>query len=227
MTELTASTSEISACVWVWGNVDTALTRTYRETPPTDTREPSDVADRPSPCQVSDSGNLRVHHEPENGRDTPDPVDFAWPREFLQTGTDTGIVAFASVVTDYATDFSDTIYMRRTLETRIEDLKRIADDEGIEVSNDSERDLWLFLNSVRFTRRPYIVLLDNGNFRAIWKNADHEQIGLQFRGAHQIQYVLFALRPPDGFMAQAAGRDILDNVGRQIDACDLWRLLKR
>ena len=165
--------------------------------------------------------------EPATGHDTPDPMESAWPRESLRTETGTETAAFTLSGTDCAAGLSDTAHVRKTIENRIEDLKRIADDEGIEVSDDSEQDLRSFLNSVRFMRRPYIALLDNGNFRAIWKNAGHEQIGLQFRGARRIQYVLFPLRPPDGFMAQAAGRDTLENAGRRIEAFDLWRLLKQ
>lgn len=122
---------------------------------------------------------------------------------------------------------ADSSHVTREIEQRISDLKRIAVGEGIEVSTDSERDLWLFLYSISFTRRPYIALLDNGNFRTTWNNTAHEQVGLQFRGDCQVQYVLFSLRSPKGFMAQAAGRDILQNVQLHIGAHDLWRLLKR
>lgn len=108
---------------------------------------------------------------------------------------------------------------------RIDDLKVIADEEGIDVCVESEHDLWSFLGSVTFTQRPYVTLLDNGNLRAIWKNADYEQIGLQFRGNREVQFVLFSLRTPEGFMARSAGRDTLQNVVRHIDCNDLSRLL--
>lgn len=120
---------------------------------------------------------------------------------------------------------SDTSRMWEEIERRIEDLKAIAADEGIDVSTDSERDLRLFLSSLAFMRRPCVVLLDNGNFRAMWKNTDCEQIGLQFQGGGQVQFVLFALRLPERFMARSTGRDTLECVQRQIDAHDLRRLL--
>ncbi len=123
------------------------------------------------------------------------------------------------------TAVSHTSRMSKEIESRIEDLKALAGDEGIEASDDSERDLRSFLHSLDFTRRPYLVLLDNGNFRAVWKNDDREQIGLQFQGRGQVQFVLFALRLPDRFMARATGRDTLECVRRQIAAHDLWRLL--
>lgn len=118
----------------------------------------------------------------------------------------------------------DAIRVRKQTQERVDRLRNIAADEGLEISIDSERDLWSFLDSLDFTRRPYLVLLDNGNLRAVWKNAEREQIGIQFTGQGLVQYVLFSLRLPDRFMARASGRDTPKNIWRQIEAHDLWRL---
>ena len=67
---------------------------------------------------------------------------------------------------------------RQAVEARIGRLKNLAIEERIEVSAASERDRRAFLDSVAPSRRPYIALLDNGNFRAVWKNAELEQVGL-------------------------------------------------
>jgi hypothetical protein len=108
---------------------------------------------------------------------------------------------------------------------RISDLKVDARAEGHQVSAASESDLWAFLNTKVFIHRPYITLLDNGNLRALWKNSEGEQIGLQFRGSKEVQYVLFARRQNGDFIARASGRDTLANIGRQIDAHELRRLM--
>ena len=122
-------------------------------------------------------------------------------------------------------NFCDQISAIRKTNVRICDLKELAFEENIEISADSEKDLRSFLDSVEFTRRPYIALLDNGNFRAVWKNADREQIGLQFRGGGLVHYVFFALRSSGRFMAQATGRDTLQNARRQIEVQGLGRLM--
>lgn len=62
-------------------------------------------------------------------------------------------------------------------------------------------------------KRPFITLLDNGNIRILWKNQEGEQIGLQFLGGKQVQYVLFALRE-NGIMARASGRDTINGVNK-------------
>ena len=150
-------------------------------------------------------------------------TEFSWPIE-LQT-TKAEISTDASVFRFGSGNFIDQAIAVRETFDRIAYLKELAANEGIEISTYSEKDLRSFLVSVEFTRRPYIALLDNGNFRVIWKNADREQIGMQFRGRGLVHYVLFALRSPDRFMAQATGRDTLQNVGRQIDAQGLGRLM--
>jgi len=113
----------------------------------------------------------------------------------------------------------------RAAKARIMELKDDARAEGYGVSAASENDLLAFLNGRVFTRRPFITLLDNGNLRALWKNAEGEQIGLQFRGGKQVQYVLFARRKDEGFMARASGRDSLAGIERQIEAHNLGRLM--
>lgn len=115
--------------------------------------------------------------------------------------------------------------VRQAVEARIDRLKNFATEEGIEISAASERDLCAFLDSVALSRCPYIALLDNGNFRAVWRNADLEQAGLQFLGDGEMQYVLFALRPPSRIMARAAGRDVLTHIERGIESYDLSRLM--
>lgn len=113
----------------------------------------------------------------------------------------------------------------RGAKARIQELKADARAEGHAVSAASESDLLAFLDDYVFTRRPFITLLDNGNLRALWKNDDGEQIGIQFRGNKQVQYVFFAWRDGKDFMARVSGRDRLADIGRQIEALNLGRLM--
>jgi len=113
----------------------------------------------------------------------------------------------------------------RAVTVRIHELRTDARAEGQPISAASEADLLAFLTDCVFTRRPFITLLDNGNLRALWKNAAREQIGIQFRGGGLVQYVFFSRRGGQDFMARVSGRDRLADIGRQIDALNLGRLM--
>ena len=108
---------------------------------------------------------------------------------------------------------------------RLAELKSDADAEAQPVSPESQKDLLSFLANCQFTRRPFIVLLDNGNLRILWKNAAKEQIGLQFCGNSIVQYVLFAKRSESNFMARSSGRDTLTGVAHQLKAHNLLHLM--
>jgi hypothetical protein len=113
----------------------------------------------------------------------------------------------------------------RAAKARILELKTDARAESHAVSAASEENLLAFLDGYVFTRRPFITLLDNGNLRALWKNDAGEQIGIQFRGGKQVQYVFFARREGQEFMARVSGRDSLTDIERQIEALNLERLM--
>ena len=108
---------------------------------------------------------------------------------------------------------------------RIQELKADAQIEGYTVSESSERDLLRFLDEYVFTQRPFITVLDNGNLRALWKNEKGENLGIQFLGKDQVQYVFFAYRADQDFIARVSGRDSLTYIGRHIEALGLERLI--
>lgn len=113
----------------------------------------------------------------------------------------------------------------KAAKARIDELKTDAQAEQQAVSLESEQDLLAFLDHCVFTRRPFITLLDNGNLRVLWKNKAGEQIGIQFRGGKQVQYVFFARRDGSEFMARVSGRDSLMCIRLQIEALNLLRLM--
>jgi hypothetical protein len=123
---------------------------------------------------------------------------------------------------------SSTLKYRRAFAAalqRIKALKIEAQSINHVVSYASEKDKIDFLSEHPFVTRPFISLLDNGNLRALWKNEFGEQIGLQFLGNKQIQYVLFARRGENVPIARSAGRDTLANIRTQIQASNLGHLL--
>jgi hypothetical protein len=114
-----------------------------------------------------------------------------------------------------------------TVAARIAELRREAKATNISILDASESDMLAFLRAHAVERRPYIALLDDGKLRAVWTNKDGEQIGLQFRGGGEVQFVLFAKRADPEMMVRSAGRDTLAGIARQIAAHDLWRLTHR
>ena len=89
----------------------------------------------------------------------------------------------------------------------------------------SERDFGHFIRSEPFIRKGNLVLMDNGNLRAVWKGEDGTHIGLQFLGGRMVQYVIFKRRSATEAVSRVAGRDSFEGVKRQIQAFDLQSLI--
>jgi hypothetical protein len=88
-----------------------------------------------------------------------------------------------------------------------------VEDEPISIP--SANALYRFLLSLCIKKRPSLFLLENGNFQAVWRNDDKEQISLQFIGRDTVQFAMFAKR--DGYpMARIAGQDTAAEVRAKI-----------
>ncbi len=109
--------------------------------------------------------------------------------------------------------------------SRIEYLRSEAVHDGCELNRDSETSFKEFVLSTFDLRKGSLVLMDNGNIRAIWKDAQGFRLGLQFLGGGVIQYVIFRRRKAGQQISRVAGRDSPEGVLRQIDAFDLGMLL--
>ena len=114
---------------------------------------------------------------------------------------------------------------RQAYTQRIEELHNEAALDGIEVSRTSERDFWSFVRLGDPDRRAGVVLLDNGNFRAVWEAHDASHVGIQFLGDGRAEYVIFSRRPATTEISRVTGIDTLDGIKRQIHASDLISLV--
>lgn len=110
-------------------------------------------------------------------------------------------------------------------QSRIEALRSDAMLDGYDLNAASEHDFWRFIRSEPFVQKGNLVLLDNGNLRAIWKGEHGAHIGLQFLGDQTVQYVIFKRRAAAGAISRVAGRDSIEGVIRQIAAFDLRSLI--
>ena len=109
--------------------------------------------------------------------------------------------------------------------TRIRELLTEALLANEPFSQNSLSDLFLFMSQISFGRRPAIYLLDNGNFRTVWKNAENEQAALQFRGDDIVHCVFFLKRKaPRLPLNQETLIDVIPKVRARLIAFE--RLLK-
>ena len=98
------------------------------------------------------------------------------------------------------------------LSARFNELIKDATADGEPVSLASLRDCLSFLD-MDFTKRPGIFLLDNGNFRLVWRNGENEQAAFQFRGRAVVHVVFFFKRPSaDLPLSRETLVDLLPNV---------------
>ena len=90
-------------------------------------------------------------------------------------------------------------------DTRIKYLRELAVEDGYSLNLASEIDFRQFIRSAPEIRRGNLVLMDNGNLRAIWKDDKGNHLGLQFLGGRMVQYVVFKHRGEDLPFSRVAG----------------------
>lgn len=105
-------------------------------------------------------------------------------------------------------------HARRQLELlkRIQFLRVEAEIDSVPFSEASHSEFLAFMRSVRPTARPSLFLNDNGNLRALWKSEQREQIGLQFLGGGQIQFVIFKYQREHQNILRQAGVGARTNI---------------
>ena len=109
--------------------------------------------------------------------------------------------------------------------SRIQILKDEAVHDGHVLNLASEFDFRNFLRATPDLRKGNLVLMDNGNLRAIWKDGDGARLALQFLGGRMVQYVIFKRRKKEQHVSRVAGRDSIEGFERQVHAFELHSLL--
>ncbi len=109
--------------------------------------------------------------------------------------------------------------------SRIKFLRNEALHDGNVLNPASEFDFNQFVGSERNIRKSNLILMDNGNLRAIWKDGQGSHLGLQFLGGRMVQYVIFKRREHEQQISRVSGRDSLEGLVRQIDAFELGSLI--
>ena len=104
---------------------------------------------------------------------------------------------------------------------RIRVLKDQAELDGYSLSQPSAAAFLEFVEKNPLIRRGRLVLMENGNLRAVWKGDNRAHLGLQFVDRRSIQYVIFKQRQPSAPVSRVTGRDTMEGISRQIAAFDL------
>ena len=110
---------------------------------------------------------------------------------------------------------------------RLAELRAAAEEEEIEWSESSQQDFQAFVTNNPGWRKGSIVLMDNGNLRAVWDddNDDDRHLAVQFLGGGHVQYVIFKRREVAEKVSRVAGTDTIDGIKRQVEAFDLGPLV--
>ena len=108
---------------------------------------------------------------------------------------------------------------------RIEVLREQAELDGYSLNLASEEAFYEFFQKNPLIRRGRLVLMENGNLRAVWKGENEAHIGLQFINNLSVQYVIFTRRDPQSPVSRVSGRDTMDGIKKQIEAFDLNSVL--
>ena len=110
---------------------------------------------------------------------------------------------------------------------RISELMELAIEDEIEMSPSSFCDLWSFISARPAASAPNVFALDNGNFRAVWKNPEGERVALEFQGSQTVGFVIFAQARSLGKMMRIAGVQTLRQVQAHIAAAYAGHLLTK
>jgi len=108
---------------------------------------------------------------------------------------------------------------------RISELMELALEDEIEMSPSSFWDLWLFISARPAASVPNVFALDNGNFRAVWKNSKGERVALEFQGSQTVEFVIFEYNHLLSKMMRMTGIQGLNRIRALITAAYADHLL--
>ena len=102
--------------------------------------------------------------------------------------------------------------------TRLDSLRTEAENEEIEINENSLSDFWKFLAYAAPKTYGSVMLSPRGTCRAVWRTGPDNHIGLHFTGSGMVNYVIFKSKPNDDEIAREAGTcsfiDVLSLIER-------------
>ena len=107
----------------------------------------------------------------------------------------------------------------------IDDLREMAEDEGFTVAEASIKDFWVFFSILSPFQKAELAVNPNENLRAISDDDHGNHVGIQFRGAGVLQYVIFKGPADSPKRIYDAGRGDIEVVRQRIKDFNLENLL--
>ena len=112
----------------------------------------------------------------------------------------------------------------KSYERRIETLLGYASEEGISARDESKKDFNLFVDTTIPTDKAMLIIMDNGNLRATWRE-DRSRLSLEFIGDRLVDYVVFIPADPDGRPFERAGECSFDEIRAFTKLWGLWNIV--
>ena len=131
----------------------------------------------------------------------------------------------SQLITDDEYQWGDVQDRLQPYWARIDELIGFGQQEGIELNRASELDFWSYMTTMRHTRAAGVVLTDDGNLRAVWKDGSESRLAIEFLGKRQAEYVIFLRRRKGATVSRVAGMNTFEGIRAQIRAFDLGFLV--
>lgn len=107
---------------------------------------------------------------------------------------------------------------------RIAQLEEIAEEEDISFSSNSAQDFWLFIKDHRPSPQAGLILTDDGNLVAIWREATGGNIEVEFLGDQQCKLIVFK-DPKDPLrVLPEISTDTLASIGQHVGELSFLQL---
>ncbi len=120
---------------------------------------------------------------------------------------------------------SSFLYSFQAFDDRIEELKVLAAKEGDSLNQNSLNNFLEFYKRNLLLKYERLVLMENGNLRAVWKGKQGEHIGFQFLQDGFIQFVIFKKRDSNSVVSRIYGRDTVDGIMNLIKAFEIKNII--
>ena len=112
----------------------------------------------------------------------------------------------------------------RSYARRIDTLLGYASEEGIGARDGSKKDFNLFVDTTIPTDKAMLIIMDNGNLRATWKE-DRKRLSLEFIGDRQVHYVVFIPAGADDQPLERSGECSFDEIRAFTKLWGLWDIV--
>lgn len=107
---------------------------------------------------------------------------------------------------------------------RIDTLLGHASEEGIVARDESRTDFNLFVDTTIPTSKAMLVILDNGNLRATWREC-RSRLSLEFTGDRLVRYVVFMPEDANGQPFERADECSFNEIRTFTKRWGLWDMV--